>query len=195
MTTAKRVLDIARSQLGVTENPPGSNNVLYNDWYYGRDVSGSAYPWCAAFTSWVLDQAGIAGFKGVYTPTVANLFKNAGRWHTTPEPGDLAFFDFPDSTYRIQHIGFVTQVNDDGTVTTIEGNTSSSDAGSQDNGGGVFRRRRPTSHIVGYGRPPYNVVYRLKAIHTIRDRFRTRKDALRLARHLEKLGYEVEVSA
>jgi hypothetical protein len=38
--------------------------------------------------------------------------------------GAVVFFDFPDSTYRIQHVGLVTAVNGDGTVNTIEGNTS-----------------------------------------------------------------------
>lgn len=43
MATAKELLTIARKQLGICENPPGSNNVRYNTWYYGREVMGSAY--------------------------------------------------------------------------------------------------------------------------------------------------------
>ena len=42
-----------------------------------------------------------------------------------------------------------------GNGVTIEGNTSSGNAGSQDNGGGVFRRKRPASVIVGCARPRY----------------------------------------
>lgn len=50
--TAKMVLDVARSQLGTSEYPKNSNNVIYNTWYYGHAVSGSAYPWCMTFVEW-----------------------------------------------------------------------------------------------------------------------------------------------
>jgi hypothetical protein len=65
------------------------------------------------------------------------------------------FFDFPDSHTGIQHVGFVERVRADGTLVTIEGNTSSGTSGSQDNGGGVYRRTRPPAYVVGYGRPAY----------------------------------------
>ena len=50
--TAAKLLEIAASQVGIKEVPTGSNNVKYNTWFYGRSVSGSDYPWCAAFVSW-----------------------------------------------------------------------------------------------------------------------------------------------
>ena len=31
---------------GVSESPPGSNNVIFNTDYYGEEVEGEAYPWC-----------------------------------------------------------------------------------------------------------------------------------------------------
>lgn len=43
----------AQAEVGITENPANSNKVKYNTWYYGKEVSGSAYPWCAVFVSWV----------------------------------------------------------------------------------------------------------------------------------------------
>lgn len=51
--TAARVLQIAESQLGIKETPSGSNRVKFNTWYYGREVSGDAYPWCCVFVEWV----------------------------------------------------------------------------------------------------------------------------------------------
>ena len=51
------VLDTARAELGVREDPPESNRVKYNDWYYGRTVMGNAYPWCMAFVQWCFAQA------------------------------------------------------------------------------------------------------------------------------------------
>ena len=59
MATAKELLAVAVRQLNVREDPPGSNNVRYNTWYYGREVSGNAYPWCMAFVQWVFAQAGV----------------------------------------------------------------------------------------------------------------------------------------
>ena len=50
--TATRLMEIAASQVGITEYPANSNKVKYNTWFYGREVSGSAYPWCAAFVCW-----------------------------------------------------------------------------------------------------------------------------------------------
>lgn len=57
--TAAKLIAIAESQLGVTEYPSGSNKVKYNKWYWGKEVSGSAWPWCAAFVSWIF--AALAG--------------------------------------------------------------------------------------------------------------------------------------
>ena len=50
--TAARLVEIAKSQIGVKESPANSNNVKYNTWYYGKSVSGSAYPWCCVFVEW-----------------------------------------------------------------------------------------------------------------------------------------------
>jgi hypothetical protein len=150
MTAPDRLLEVARRQIGVVEKPPHSNHTAYNAWY-----GMPRQPWCAMFVSWCLDQVGIKGFKHAYTPAQADLFRKAGRWTTDPAPGDIAFFDFPDSKKRIQHVGIVESVPDGKTVVCIEGNTSAGAKGSQDNGGGVHRRTRPRSIIVGYGRPPW----------------------------------------
>ena len=50
--TAAKLLRIAAAEVGVTEYPSGSNKVKYNTWFYGKVVSGSAYPWCAVFVCW-----------------------------------------------------------------------------------------------------------------------------------------------
>lgn len=53
LITADMIVAKAESQVGTKEVPAGSNKVKYNTWYYGKEVSGSAYPWCMAFVSWV----------------------------------------------------------------------------------------------------------------------------------------------
>lgn len=152
MTTADAVLDRARTQLGVAENPAGSNRVLYSDWY------GLQGPWCAMFVSWCTHEEGVplpaTTSKGfAYTPSGAQWFQRQGRWTSTPAKGHVVFFDFPgDDIHRISHVGLVEDVDADGTVVTIEGNT---DERGGRTGGKVMRRRR-RGGIVGYGVPAYD---------------------------------------
>jgi len=54
--TADRILTLAKAQIGTAEKPCGSNTVKYNTAYYGKKVSGSAYPWCCVFIWWLFDQ-------------------------------------------------------------------------------------------------------------------------------------------
>lgn len=150
--SAQKVLDVARAELGTVESPAGSNRTKYGR-AYGMD--GNA--WCAMFTWWCFQQSGLGALvpKTAYTPALADHFRKAGRWSSVPQVGDLVLFDFPgDGVNRISHVGLVEKVNGDGSVTTIEGNTSSGQAGSQRDGGGVYRRVRRAG-IVGYAHPDY----------------------------------------
>lgn len=149
-----RVLQVAVAEIGTTESPAGSNKTKYGAWY---GVNGQ--PWCAIFISWVWDQAGtrfaMDSSKGFsYTPSGYTWFQNHNQTTTSPVSGDIAFFDFPDTRNRIQHVGIVESVTTT-TVTCIEGNTSATATGSQYNGGSVNRRTRPRQYVVGFGRPAY----------------------------------------
>ncbi|MCI8969982.1 MAG: CHAP domain-containing protein [Oscillibacter sp.] len=148
MTPAERVLSIARGELNVKESPAGSNRVKYNDWFYGREVSGVAYPWCMAFVQWVFDQAG----EGLPCKTAScSALLNWYEAHRPAQvvkaarPGDIVLYSFG-------HTG-VVEAAGDGTVTAIEGNTSPGTAGSQANGGMVCRRTRKTALVTAYLRP------------------------------------------
>lgn len=150
--SAAAVLDVARRELGTVEKPPNSNRTKYGQ-AYGMD--GNA--WCAMFVWWVFRQARVLDLipKTAYTPTFAQWFKDRRQWGTAPRPGAIVFFDFPnDNVNRISHVAVVEAVNADGSIVTIEGNTSPGAAGSQRDGGGVYRRTRRTG-IVGYGYPTY----------------------------------------
>ena len=153
MATVSELLEIARRQIGVKESPPKSNNVRYNTWYYGREVSGSAYPWCMVFVQWVFDQAGVK--LPVRTASCGALMRaaqSAGQWVTGDyRPGDVVIYDFPGGA-ATDHCGIVESV--DGTyISAIEGNTSST---SDADGGAVERRARKFSQIVGAVRPSYD---------------------------------------
>lgn len=156
-TTANDILVVARSQLGITEYPAGSNNVKYNTTYYGRVVSGSAYPWCCAFVWWVFQQVGASLFYGggktAYCPAVEVYAKAHGQWVTSDyQPGDCVLFDFYGGGKGLAcHIGIVESVSPSG-ITCLEGNTSVT---SNDNGGAVMRRTRYLNQILGAFRPAY----------------------------------------
>lgn len=149
MATVQGVLDVARSQLGVRESPPGSNRVMYNDW--AGVVPG---PWCAAFVCWVLDQAGALDVpRFVWTPAGAQAYQERGRWDHQASIGDVVFFTWPGSP-RICHVGLVEAVRSDGGVTTIEGNTDEKGGGT---GGKVMRHVR-RANMTGFGQPIYDAV-------------------------------------
>jgi peptidoglycan hydrolase-like protein with peptidoglycan-binding domain len=76
--------------------------------------------------------------------------------------GDVVFFDWQGDRVA-DHVGLVEQVGD-GVVTTIEGNTSRDERGSQSNGGGVFRRVRPLRTVRGFGRPAYGAAVPLEPV-------------------------------
>lgn len=155
--TAETIIKKAVSQIGVKENPSGSNCVKYNTDYYGKVVRGTAYPWCCTFVFWVFKECGASnlfygGKKTAYCPTVESYYKSIGRWYTSnPQVGDLVLFDFYGKN-RSVHIGILEKINSDGTYNVIEGNTSTT---SDDNGGCVMRRKRKKSVIRGFARPNY----------------------------------------
>jgi len=154
VATAETFLAAARSEIGYTESPAGSNQTKFA----GEAGHANGQPWCATFLVAIANRVGLAlPSRSAYTPTLAEGFKTARRWHTTPAVGDFVFFDWPgDDKRRIQHGAVVERVYPHDLV-TIEGNTSADNYSSQDNGGGVFRRTRPrNSSIVGYGRPAYS---------------------------------------
>ena len=158
--TAKKIVKRAAKEIGVKERPAKSNNVRYNTWYYGKEVSGSAYPWCCVFISWLFYIIGAAnllcnGTKVAYCPNVEAYYKKINRWYpnTKGKKGDLCLMDFGKG--RASHIGIVEKKNSNGTYTVIEGNTSTT---SNDNGGAVMRRIRSGSVIRGFARPKYKVV-------------------------------------
>jgi hypothetical protein len=160
VATPSELLAVAAKEIGTVEEGY-SNRVKYSTWY------GYPAAWCNMFVNWCLVQVGLVppGYSSVakkgsaYTPTSAAWYQAQKRWKpasSRAEAGWVAFFDFPnDGVNRISHIGFVVRDLGNGTVETIEGNTSKGAGGSQRNGGGVWRRVRSKHLIVGYGIPAY----------------------------------------
>ena len=153
MATAERVLELARVELGTKEIPANSNRVKYNTWYYGREVSGTVYPWCMTFVQWIFSQAGVSlPVKTASCGALMNAAKRSGQWVTKGfRPGDVVIYDFPGGA-ATDHTGIIESVTASGVV-AIEGNTSQ--AGSQSNGGQVCRKSRKYNLIVGAVRPRF----------------------------------------
>ena len=153
MATVNSLLELARRQLGVKEDPPGSNKVKYNTWYYGREVSGAAYPWCMVFVQWVFDRASVKlPTRTASCGALMRAAQAAGCWVTKGyRPGDVVIYDFPGGA-ATDHCGIVEAV-DDSRVSAIEGNTSSSNDA---DGGAVERRTRRLSLIAGAVRPTFD---------------------------------------
>ena len=154
MPSAQDIIKTALGEVGVTEYPTNSNNVKYNTAYYGKEVSGSSYPWCCTFVWWCFAQFTPCLVKKTAScMDLAQWFKDNGQWHASPQPGDVVFFKFNTNDRWTNHVGLVKEVIDGGVkIKTIEGNTSVT---SDDNGGAVMERTR-SSNIVGYGRPAYD---------------------------------------
>ena len=154
--TREAVLQIAAWQLGVLESPAGSNAVKYNEAFYGRKVSGSAYPWCVTFVWWVFRQAGFSLYKTASCTALVERYREASPSQIVQgsyRPGNLVFFDFSSKRAKTEHVGIVESVAADGTLTTIEGNTGT---GNDANGGAVMRRKRKPGLVTCGIRPGYS---------------------------------------
>lgn len=148
--TAKNIIDRAKAELGVCENPPNSNNVKYNTWYYGHEVSGASYPWCATFISWIFKPEQGLCKKTASCLEMLEWFEKRGQLVKEPQAGDIVFFKYSTNNRRTNHVGLVVSAHGN-VINTIEGNTS---INSNDNGGKVMQRNR-YNNIVAYARPKY----------------------------------------
>jgi hypothetical protein len=125
-TAGQRALQVAAAEVGVAEQPPGSNDAPRIAQYRQATAGSGVGPWCAYFVSWAAQQAGAPlgeagqGFGSV--GAVAGWAQRTGRWTpagagTRPNPGDLI-------VWGGEHIGLVESVDPDGSIHTIEGNSS-----------------------------------------------------------------------
>jgi peptidoglycan hydrolase-like protein with peptidoglycan-binding domain len=161
--TAALMVEIALKEEGYVEGPKD------NETKYGAFTKANFLPWCGSFCMWVANQSGVTIPNTVSTMAGAAAFKKMGTWtdaeKADPQPGDIVYFDFVAGGAPIEHVGIVVKNNGDGTVTTMEGNTSGDKkkSGSQANGGEAVKKIRAykrnakgiPSFIVGFGRPNY----------------------------------------
>jgi CHAP domain len=120
-TGTAAMIQAAAAEVGQTEQPPGSNDSPRIAQYRSATAGSGVGPWCAYFASWAARQAGIPlgeqgqGFGGV--SAVWDWAQRTGRTSSQPAPGELI-------VWGSRHIGIVESVDPNGTIHTIEGNSS-----------------------------------------------------------------------
>jgi hypothetical protein len=133
------ILNAVRGEVGVAEQPPGSNDSPRIAQYRQATAGSGVGPWCAYFVSWAARSAGAPiGEQGQGFGSVEQVWDWAQRSGKAipagtgpsgaprdsltartqpPQTGDLI-------VWGGRHIGMVESVDPDGTIHTIEGNSS-----------------------------------------------------------------------
>jgi hypothetical protein len=118
------IVGLVQGEVGQAEQPPGSNNSPRIAQYRQATAGSGVGPWCAYFCSWAARQAGVPlGDAGQGFGAVADVWSWGQRTGkslpagSTPAPGDLI-------VWGSRHIGIVESVDANGTIHTIEGNSS-----------------------------------------------------------------------
>lgn len=168
-----RKLEEALKHLGVKENPPDSNRVMFASFY---DLAG---PWCAMFVTFCGVKAGMTSYakrppgRWAYVPFMVADAK-AGHHHysitNNPVSGDDVAYDFPPRDGVAQHIGIFASEKDLRKIKaaalndairrfgalgaaefwSVEGNTM---VGNDSNGGEVMLRKRRKQDVVAFMHP------------------------------------------
>ena len=125
-SAGQAIVNLVSQEVGVAEQPPGSNDSPRIAQFRQATAGSGVGPWCAYFTSWAAREAGVPlgdngqGFGRVddvyaWAQKAGKAIPNTGG-DVKPQPGDLIVWD--------EHIGVVESVGADGTINTIEGNSS-----------------------------------------------------------------------
>jgi hypothetical protein len=131
------IVAIAAAELGVHEEPDGSNCLPS---VQNKYMGGVCESWCANFVSWVYMAAGVP-FTGGYSGgwrinnviVLLDWFKANANWYPrdpaspAPQPGDVIIFSYSgssvDNSGSLDHTGIIESVNGSD-LTVIEGNSS-----------------------------------------------------------------------
>ncbi|MFL5319819.1 MAG: peptidoglycan-binding protein [Myxococcaceae bacterium] len=118
----KKMLDVARSKVGIHEGAGNSNP-------FSRAMGRPGEAWCADFVSYVAKSAGLNTVNTASAQGIQDQLAAKGRWKglRNPQPGDAVTFNWSGSRGWADHVGIVEKVFTRGGRTyiqTIEGNSS-----------------------------------------------------------------------
>lgn len=147
-----KALAIAGKELGVKEDPAGSNSgPRVREYQHSTNPGQTGFPWCASFATWCLREAGwkVTFSQMAYVPAWVSQ-AHAGKSNlmvvsaSQTIPGDIATYDWNNDRIA-DHIGFVlTSPDTAGKFTAREGNTAE---GNDSNGGEVMERSRTVADV------------------------------------------------
>lgn len=146
MTVREKALRVAIGEIGVKEQPAGSNSgPRVREYQAATGLGGTGWPWCMALVCWAYKRA---GHPLPYPTASVGLFLawavKVGDVVARPFRGDLVCYRF-DADNWPDHVGIIERVlalprsGRPYLIRTIEGNTS---FGNNANGGQVQRRWR-----------------------------------------------------
>ena len=130
--TINNFISVAERFHGIREGTPQHSVIiaLYNSSKPADEYEMTLQdPWCAAFVGAVSGGCGLQNIIPVSAHCgrlEAALIKSGATVVTSPQRGDVALFDWNGDGKYDDHVGIVTK-NDNGVVTTIEGNKNDMD--------------------------------------------------------------------
>ncbi|MCX8018931.1 MAG: CHAP domain-containing protein [Chitinophagaceae bacterium] len=148
---AQKALEIAVSQLGISEAPRNSNRGPQVNSYLRSVGLPPGNPWCMAFVYWCVQKAcdelklknPLVKTGHVLTQWNKTTLRKLPKTSRAVKPGDIFIMHYGGGK---GHTGFVESIKG-GFITTIEGNTN--DEGSRE-GYEVARRTRSKSSMSGF---------------------------------------------
>lgn len=162
MLARERALEMALAEAAKHVHEEGGANTgpRVKQYQEASSLQGTGWAWCDAFCDFCFEEAG---------RPLKELERSAGVQHSfdlarakgwlveQPARGDLVCFQW--DTGALDHIGFVVQPMPDGSIKTVEGNTSAmpGTGHAQGEGDGVFLKIRPRKVCAGFIRVPGNV--------------------------------------
>lgn len=174
MSEADKFIQILLAEVGYTEqggkDGQSGNITKYWDWYKKKTKKNfQGNSWCGVFLDWGMSQVKGSAPSTVYTPAGVSGFQGRGAWSNAatakPKVGDFGYCNFDDDP-ESDHVFAVVKDNGDGTVTTVEGNTTpDGKKGSQSNGGQVALKiraykknnaRKLPVYVIGFGSPKWS---------------------------------------
>ena len=157
---AEAVVAIAKAKVDAKYKEGVNNDTKYGKWYGLNNQ-----PWCAMYVSWCFKEAGLSKLvaasssKG-FASCDAGLKWFAKKGQIVPvgkaQAGDIVFFQF-DEDAQADHVGIVVKNNKKlKRLVCLEGNTAADGSGSQSNGDGAYKKKRPYAKVMGVARPAWN---------------------------------------
>ena len=149
---ADRIVAVAAKEVGVREIGGNNKGPRVQEYQRATNLSGTGWPWCAAFICWCIREAtkGMSvpfklpktalayGFYGWAGENGIDRKKNPG---VDLKPGDIVAFK------NFSHVAIVAGHTKGGYIDTIEGNTDARGSRDGKKHGGVWKKRRRVSGI------------------------------------------------